>query len=250
MDKLSFIIHHQFEAYRDDIIPYINEDSTNIQQDIPHKKITLKNLTLIASEFKQHSLLSRLSSLFTKSSPAEDYYNECNGLNDNGIHTHTPAAFANYYQHGTLTKSVFYRTYKPLQKGKELFTTEWDVEDEAFMDYAQFLYKLHSLGIFCKDAGIENVRYQKLNQSYLFHLVHKSPLTEAAYTPHHIIQHINNLQMPSQYMGRLWDAYLKVSQADEALTFEKMIHHKTLVKWHLKRFPKTGNQVKKCCVEI
>jgi len=47
-------------------------------------------------------------------------------------------------------------------------------------------------------------------------------------------------------MGRLWDAYLKVSQADETLTFEKMIHHKTLVKWYLKRFPKTSNQIQRC----
>jgi len=246
MDKLSFIIHHQFEAYRDEITPYIHEDNANVQQDSSHKKITLKDLTLIASEFKQSGILSQLTSLFTKSSPAEDYYNECNWLNDNGINTHTPTAFANYYKHGTLAKSVFYRTYKPLQKAKELFTTEGDIEDEAFMDYAKFLYKLHSLGIFCKDAGIEYVRYQRRNQSYQFHLVHKSPLHEEAYTPRHIIHHINNLQMPSQYMGRLWDAYLKVSQADETLTFEKMIHHKTLVKWHLKEFPQTSNQIQRC----
>jgi hypothetical protein len=238
MSKLSFIIHHQFEAYRDEILPHIKEDSAVNHQDSSHQKIELKELTLVASEFKNKHFWSRLKSVLTRSSPAEDYYYECNFLNDNGIDTHTPAAFANYYQHGAIAKSVFYRTYKPLQKANELFAMEQDVEDEAFMDYARFLYKLHSLGIFCEDAGIESVRYLKKDQSYQFHLVHKNRLNEDAYTYRHIIHHINNLQMPSPYMGRLWDAYLKVSQADETLTFEKMVLHKALEKWCSKRFPK------------
>jgi tRNA A-37 threonylcarbamoyl transferase component Bud32 len=227
--KTNFFIHRSFRA----LTPFITNISENfgiygttIQNGRNHVKvIELENYKIVVKSYVKLAWINRIIYGLFRKSKSQRAYENATILANNDIITPIPIGHIDYYSFGILKKSYFVSLYINCKPTKELFSLPIDECNPALAEFAKFTYRLHKLGIFHGDYGLNNVLYSEAPGGYNFCLIDNNRMRFRMYSQKRAMKNLSRIHLSLEQYAVLASEYANTAKTDAIETAHHMLNY-------------------------
>ncbi len=180
----------------------------------------------VVKYFKHITKANRYIYRYFRASKGKRAYNNALILLSKGISTPFPIANLDVYEHGQLKQNYFVSRYVDYSSAYELMSKPYHEIETELKALADFLFKLHRLGIFHADLNLTNVLYYYTPSGIEFCLIDNNRIRFRPYTKRRAMRNLRRLQMPLVNYATLIDEYARQANQNVFTTFGMMMFYR------------------------